>query len=259
LMRNTPTCMGKTCGFFIFRLNIKKHPHVHGEDNLFYQYLKIKLETPPRAWGRRLPCHCSYHKTGNTPTCMGKTVHLFYVILSQEKHPHVHGEDYILFCIAIIDTETPPRAWGRRSFLNSTPITQRNTPTCMGKTYLLCTSQGVLQKHPHVHGEDIPFVADNGAKEETPPRAWGRLLDGRNSLSIMRNTPTCMGKTNFPHRPFLRSWKHPHVHGEDAQLLALRNLQAETPPRAWGRPLILLSLLCLSRNTPTCMGKTLSA
>ena len=92
---------------------------------------------------------------------------------------------------------------------------------------------------------------------ETPPRAWGRLFAGNTTGSTMGNTPTCVGKTvssrNFLDYP----GKHPHVRGEDHAGKHSFEDHRETPPRAWGRPILLSDAAGKIRNTPTCVGKTL--
>ena len=74
--RNTPTCMGKTLVFPIVLLPVRKHPHVHGEDNHPDLQFQILIETPPRAWGRHRSLITKRRNNRNTPTCMGKTTHL---------------------------------------------------------------------------------------------------------------------------------------------------------------------------------------
>ena len=51
-------------------------------------------------------------------------------------------------------------------------------------------------------------------------------------------------------------WKHPHGRGEDNPFLISFCAFKETPPRAWGRPIISLHIFLLYRNTPTGVGKT---
>ena len=53
--------------------------------------------------------------------------------------------------------------------------------------------------------------------------------------------------------------KHPHVRGEDSLDAPLPDRGAETPPRAWGRPVEAVMLNEKIRNTPTCVGKTASS
>ena len=91
---------------------------------------------------------------------------------------------------------------------------------------------------------------------ETPPRAWGRLEWFVSNTVHKRNTPTCVGKTKRVFYTTLPHQKHPHVRGEDGLSYRNRLIEAETPPRAWGRPAFIRALSHHLRNTPTCVGKT---
>ena len=48
-----------------------------------------------------------------------------------------------------------------------------------------------------------------------------------------------MGKTTVLPLYLNVSWKHPHVHGEDAEYTVKVLTHMETPPRAWGRLTVL--------------------
>ncbi len=91
---------------------------------------------------------------------------------------------------------------------------------------------------------------------ETPPRAWGRRQNGDTARSQQGNTPTCVGKTYSGATETMRAWKHPHVRGEDKPIRAMESIKTETPPRAWGRPVHMITSGCSHGNTPTCVGKT---
>ncbi|SMG63677.1 hypothetical protein BMETH_1841_0 [methanotrophic bacterial endosymbiont of Bathymodiolus sp.] len=52
-------------------------------------------------------------------------------------------------------------------------------------------------------------------KEETPPRAWGRLGNNINNAVRMGNTPTGVGKTYSNDQTPPTKRKHPHGRGED--------------------------------------------
>ena len=91
---------------------------------------------------------------------------------------------------------------------------------------------------------------------ETPPRAWGRLKRACSVLDISGNTPTGVGKTSFDYDPDLFAEKHPHGRGEDDWLRGRKQVEIETPPRAWGRPAPGLCGVVLPGNTPTGVGKT---
>ena len=75
----------------------------------------------------------------------------------------------------------------------------------MGKTYEEKHAHNRAWKHPHVHGEDLIFVSQEGEQLETPPRAWGRQFLGGYFILPIRNTPTCMGKTA---QNFIKTSKH---------------------------------------------------
>ena len=54
------------------------------------------------------------------------------------------------------------------------PQDERNTPTCVGKTYRMGWVHEEIWKHPHVRGEDPVGEQEKNNVWETPPRAWGR-------------------------------------------------------------------------------------
>ena len=155
----------------------------------------MKEETPPRAWGRRLPPSTMRLRMGNTPTGVGKTKVVGGGVDLEVKHPHGRGEDANPGGLPVIHEETPPRAWGRLLATLRRPSSSRNTPTGVGKTRSGHTGRCQPRKHPHGRGEDRHGrCADHGQKE-TPPRAWGRRFTGAVQDYERRNTPTCVGKT----------------------------------------------------------------
>ncbi len=235
----------------------KKHPHLRGEDREIEEEVCSLAETPPPAWGRRKLLIVSMCCSRNTPTCVGKTLFLVVVNRSLWKHPHLRGEDAEMRSSAQRITETPPPAWGRRKGLMMKHLSNRNTPTCVGKTRDHRTGQQGREKHPHLRGEDSRFRLSFLLPAETPPPAWGRHSLDRKDFASKRNTPTCVGKTLAHFYQFGQQWKHPHLRGEDAVLYRRKRGDLETPPPAWGRRR-KTSQACFSvGNTPTCVGKTL--
>ena len=134
----------------------------------------------------------------------------------------------------------------------------RNTPTCVGKTWTATTNASGAKKHPHVRGEDTVQIYNDVLALETPPRAWGRLVRSDDTQGNRRNTPTCVGKTCWRRLSLSCCRKHPHVRGEDLAYTSHKAQLWETPPRAWGRPLRPPVPRIPVRNTPTCVGKTLT-
>ena len=188
---------------------------MRGEDLNCEKFSKYTLETPPRAWGRHSPIFKIWEILGNTPTCVGKTVLHFRGFFIIQKHPHVRGEDSEAGAGGKDDQETPPRAWGRPQTRQDCPISQGNTPTCVGKTVTDTTREATGRKHPHVRGEDCILFWDAAYPKETPPRTWGRPCFSTTRAQRLRNTPTCVGKTRHPRKAGMCRQKHPHVRGED--------------------------------------------
>ena len=136
----------------------------------------------------------------------------------------------------------------------------------------------MLEKHPHVCGEDSRTCALASRKPETPPRVWGRRFDCLCSPVVRRNTPTGVGKCrrlrhrreplgNTPTsvrkirrygRRIPRIWKHPHGRGEDTRSTSPSRPLPETPPRSRGKPGVSAKKPRASGNTPTFVGKTSS-
>ncbi len=195
-----------------------------------------KVETPPRAWGRRSSLGSTAGMIGNTPTCVGKT--------------------RFALRFTSTTTETPPRAWGRPFKIAPAGWEKGNTPTCVGKTRESKNAAVEPWKHPHVRGEDRKLHWQLLGSVETPPRAWGRPLKDPFATRADRNTPTCVGKTPEQTLCQVERGKHPHVRGEDCCLGLRTCIAVETPPRAWGRPVSTAAGWSRGGNTPTCVGKT---
>ena len=209
---------------------------MRGEDDARFKDSYAAEETPPHAWGRH----------GYTPD----------IKTTEEKHPHMRGEDMLICMMAPTVGETPPHAWGRHTASRESASSNRNTPTCVGKTGLRAGCQRMNWKHPHMRGEDERSAIIPEEAGETPPHAWGRQNDDDILNSVYGNTPTCVGKTyTWRVLPFSRE-KHPHMRGEDKGRQEMNESLRETPPHAWGRPHMDVKAMPRSRNTPTCVGKT---
>ena len=167
---------------------------------------------------------------------MGKTLIKEVFFQDEQKHHHGRGEDRRVEEEMLFRSETPPRAWGRRSISGCGCDHLRNTPTGVGKTAYLYTKSRILWKHPHGRGEDPCESGIYSMSSETPPRAWGRRLAFDDSCSDLGNTPTGVGKTIWRHRVLFWFRKHPHGRGEDHITGGQSNI--------------------INGNTPTGVGKT---
>ena len=131
---NTPTHVGKTAGRACLSVGCRKHPHARGEDRGVNRQQSDRRETPPRTWGRPLVLDVRGRELGNTPTHVGKTLHVPCGYTQTGKHPHARGEDYVSKVLPRAPPETPPRTWGRRGSAFPAGMVWRNTPTHVGKT-----------------------------------------------------------------------------------------------------------------------------
>ena len=171
----------------------------------------------------------------------------------------MRGEDPIALIRSLCLRETPPHAWGRRTSNMKDLFLFGNTPTCVGKTVCIPPRRTRNMKHPHMRGEDVRIHFSARAVAETPPHAWGRPQGGNMLIDSCGNTPTCVGKTYWGGYLILCPKKHPHMRGEDLSAMSSTPVSPETPPHAWGRHSLKEQPCQDTRNTPTCVGKTLAS
>ena len=91
--------------------------------------------------------------------------------------------------------ETSPPAWGKPPDIQVLGLEVGNIPTCVGKTVSVQPKTIADQKHPHLRGENEDARESITFKEETSPPAWGKLQTFIDYMSLLRNIPTCVGKT----------------------------------------------------------------
>ena len=66
---------------------------MRGEDFTIDYIKKMNMETPPHAWRRPALSFCFAISSGNTSTCVEKTLVLIKNNLTVQKHLHMRGED----------------------------------------------------------------------------------------------------------------------------------------------------------------------
>ena len=132
----------------------------------------------------------------------------------------------------------------------------RNIPTCVGKTGAV-EADGVTDEEtsPPAWGK---LQASSPVEDsvETSPPAWGKLKKKRRLRAMCRNIPTCVGKTHDEAHLSRKSGKHPHLRGENNGSAILHVNLLETSPPAWGKLTMRRPPGSISRNIPTCVGKT---
>ena len=171
--------------------------------------------TSPRVWGKEISNRLQARSRRNIPTCVGKSIVKFVVNYPATEHPHVCGEKKASLPLDMRPAGTSPRVWGKEEKLISNGWIDRNIPTCVGKREKPKNGIVKITEHPHVCGEKSSISRDLTACEEHPhvcgekncafygcsslagtsPRVWGKGFFIVKLYSIVRNIPTCVGKS----------------------------------------------------------------
>jgi len=130
-----------------------------------------------------------------TPTHVGKTLHLTFLLENHMVHPHARGEDISNSNFGAGVVGSPPRTWGRRIHREGVVGFRWFTPTHVGKTSTSVRPRRAHMVHPHARGEDSLLLATARLSTGSPPRTWGRLVHASSAVSCGWFTPTHVGKT----------------------------------------------------------------
>ncbi len=170
-------------------------------------------------------------------------------------HPHVRGDNIIAVFFADDRRGSPPRAWGQ-STNTLVSITQlRFTPTCVGtignNTIQIShvsvhphvrgdnpTGLGMpvnVTVHPHVRGDNVELPWMMKKPPGSPPRAWGQCIESLLHYDHHWFTPTCVGTMNTRRPCQQKPSVHPHVRGDNNELITEPQAMHGSPPRAWGQ------------------------
>ena len=128
-------------------------PHVCGEKKEKNSLTTNSRGSPPRVWGKVDTCNSPSLRYWITPTCVGKRAKSTSSRLLRRDHPHVCGEKFGTLIIAVLDTGSPPRVWGKDVWQTAYGDSRRITPTCVGKRFSISGYNSSVRDHPHVCGE----------------------------------------------------------------------------------------------------------
>ncbi len=192
-------------------------PCVWGKRKELPLVLSVQRGIPPRVWGKRNKSGRKLPPNDGIP-------------------PRVWGKRLTVKSTNRY-TGIPPRVWGKRSACDHQNHLYRNTPTCVGKTSKPTCEPDNDQEYPHVCGENVigSFLLQQPLG--IPPCVWGKR-GGRSQTARCRK-------------------EYPHVCGENEEAVFEWWTNRGIPPRVWGKLFTPRKVRSLSRNTPTCVGKTL--
>ena len=205
-------------------------------ENIAARYGRSWAEgSPPRVWGKRTKDISKVKSRRFTPTCVGKTAPNPQIRDWHKVHPHVCGENGLYWAVCHGHGGSPPRVWGKLQDWSKLIEIKRFTPTCVGKTTSPSLGLKLSSVHPHVCGENPASQGETMAQAGSPPRVWGKLLFLIFTVSLLRFTPTCVGKTTGTGTGTGIQAVHPHVCGENHTTVRSIATWVGSPPRVWGK------------------------
>jgi len=249
--------VGKTRGRVQEFHPLSEHPHARGENTDCRRDSPGLVGTSPRAWGKLAEGVVIFTGHRNIPTRVGKTCGPDSPGPRSAEHPHARGENCPGVAGVLGLRGTSPRAWGKLLRVYDRNPPRRNIPTRVGKTAVGVSVGGLVSEHPHARGENAPGLLQWLPVVGTSPRAWGKPLSFRFSLSRLRNIPTRVGKTPPWPKQYHPMSEHPHARGENLGGLAFMLDKFGTSPRAWGKLTQGDRARFGVRNIPTRVGKTI--
>ena len=152
-----------------------------------------------------------------TPACAGRRCFHLLSKNSEEDHPRVCGEKYIMHSRQSNTVGSPPRVRGEgTSSLISSPST-RITPACAGRSPLQKAGRHRGLDHPRVCGEKAAKREHIPTWSGSPPRVRGEGRKKRRQLCRNGITPACAGRSCGKINNDLNPEDHPRVCGEKVE------------------------------------------
>ena len=146
--------------------------------------------------------------------------------------------------------------WGNRRCGNRAIRQQRFTPTRVGKSAGPERGRVRLTVHPHTCGEIVACIRKAKPCGGSPPHVWGNRLLFYAIDSLLRFTPTRVGKSVCEITSLIHFTVHPHTCGEISTGRIEGEANIGSPPHVWGNLLVILINRMSLRFTPTRVGKS---
>ena len=127
-------------------------------------------------------------------------------------------------------------------------MSDRNIPTCVGKTLCSRRVRACRSEHPHMCGENPDCFLLSKRDFGTSPHVWGKPLRSHHTSHCSRNIPTCVGKTSTARTIHGHVPEHPHMCGENPSRHLLTSTPNGTSPHVWGKLLFFLGNFRIPRK-----------
>ena len=112
-------------------------------------------------------------------------------------HPHPCGEKCTTGATSAASIGSPPPMWGKGSEITLQSLSMRITPTHVGKRQSQLQGDIAGKDHPHPCGEKFLHFISHIPLLGSPPPMWGKAITANRTLSLLRITPTHVGKRIF--------------------------------------------------------------
>ena len=169
------------------------HPHVCGERSCAAFDNSCTSGSSPRVWGTQSCCSVLWAQIRFIPTCVGNATGRYGFIGPDTVHPHVCGERWCSYWMALCLGGSSPRVWGTLQPDHPSIILNRFIPTCVGNAPLTAKLPEDRTVHPHVCGERTLRSGSRTKLNGSSPRVWGTQAVFSENLYEPRFIPTCVG------------------------------------------------------------------
>jgi len=169
-------------------------------------------------------------------------------------HPHTRGDIFAISSLSILNSGSPPHAWGHSHQRRLQGRTRRFTPTRVGTLRVRARHACQRPVHPHTRGDIIEMQAEAEEGDGSPPHAWGHYRYHVRYGSRERFTPTRVGTLVMYGSRGSRLQVHPHTRGDIISSPTPGTTYYGSPPHAWGHSDLDASCRLLDRFTPTRVG-----
>ena len=131
------------------------HPRIRGEDCATGLGSTVEQGSPPHTRGRLRHRVGQYGRAGFTPAYAGKIGLTHFVVLDDEVHPRIRGEDYPRSYGVFRQMGSPPHTRGRFVPYSTAGVSGGFTPAYAGKISPDGRRQRARKVHPRIRGEDF--------------------------------------------------------------------------------------------------------
>ena len=133
--RITPACAGNSRASPKYRIILKDHPRVCGEQHFLAHHQRQYLGSPPRVRGTATPAPPWGHIPRITPACAGNRIYPSSTRIAYQDHPRVCGEQYRPQLCGVDGVGSPPRVRGTAALVKNNTAVNRITPACAGNSH----------------------------------------------------------------------------------------------------------------------------